>query len=348
MHGSALEPRSAAPAPIVVSVLIKALNEERHIERSVRSALKAISASGRPGEVILADSLSTDATVDIASRFPIRIVQLVSAQDRCCGVGAQLGFQIAQGEFIYILDGDMELEADFLPEALRVLEADPMLAGVAGLVQEMHVENIAFRNRAVRSGTTRPGNNLPSLDMGGLYRRLAIQEAGYLTDRNLHAFEEFELGARLNVGGWRLRRLDLPSVRHYGHTDTSFALLWRRWRSRYAFGHGELLRGAFLRPHLWFVLTRLRVYRLQLGLLAAWLLALLAAWLSPAQWSTLVVLIGMGYGLALSVMSLRKRSLQVALYSLLSWHVGLAGLLRGLLVPRRADPSAPLPYRVLQ
>jgi glycosyltransferase involved in cell wall biosynthesis len=340
----------AAPAggEVCVSVVIKALNEERNIERAVRSSLDAIAALGRPGEVVLADSLSTDRTVEIASRFPIRIVQLAAPDERCCGVGAQLGFQVARGRYLYILDGDMELDAGFLPAAIAALEADPGLAGVAGIVQEMHVANFAFRNRAKRSGTTTPSRSLHSLDMGGLYRRAAVEAVGYLTDRNLHAFEEFELGARLVTRGARLERLGVPSVRHYGHTDDSLAILLRRWRSRYAFGHGELLRGAIGRPHGWFVLRRLRAYRLQFGLVLAWLAAAAGAWITGLGVAGFAALVTGGYALLFGALAVKKRSVPVAALSLLSWHVGLAGLVRGFVAARRFDPSVPPPYRVLQ
>ena len=46
---------------LLVSVIIKALNEEKHIARAIESALRAVSTVG--GEVILADSASTDRTV---------------------------------------------------------------------------------------------------------------------------------------------------------------------------------------------------------------------------------------------------------------------------------------------
>ena len=43
---------------------------------------------------------------------------------------------------------------------------------------------------------------------GGLYRRSAIEQTGYLSDRNLHGYEEFDLGIRLRDAGWQLHRLD--------------------------------------------------------------------------------------------------------------------------------------------
>ncbi len=112
-----------------LSIGIKALNEEKRIRAALESALAA--ASPYNGEVILADSGSTDRTIEIAREYPVRIVQLAHPEERSCGAGAQLAFQFAQGEFFYLLDGDMTLIPGFLDHALQFLEAHPDAAGVA-------------------------------------------------------------------------------------------------------------------------------------------------------------------------------------------------------------------------
>mgnify|MGYP003577694008 CR=1 FL=1 len=71
-----------------VTVVIKALNEEARIGLAIESALRAVQHLG--GEVVLADSCSTDRTVEIASAYPIRIVQLAHPSDRCCGAGLSI------------------------------------------------------------------------------------------------------------------------------------------------------------------------------------------------------------------------------------------------------------------
>ena len=76
--------------PCTASIIIKALNEEKGIAATLQSALRTLKAVG--GEVILADSCSSDRTVEIARGFPVRIVQLTHPQERCCGVGPQLGY----------------------------------------------------------------------------------------------------------------------------------------------------------------------------------------------------------------------------------------------------------------
>jgi len=56
-----------------LTIGIKAFNEEQHIAASLASAVEA--ARALDGEVVLADSCSTDRTVEIAKTFPVRIVQ---------------------------------------------------------------------------------------------------------------------------------------------------------------------------------------------------------------------------------------------------------------------------------
>jgi glycosyltransferase involved in cell wall biosynthesis len=123
-----------------VSIVIKALNEEKRIVAAVESALTAVRMVG--GEVVLADSCSSDRTVALASAYPIRIVQLARADERCCGVGPQLGYQHSAGEFVYILDGDMEMLPAFLPQALAFMQAHPDVAGVGGQVVEMNTSSL--------------------------------------------------------------------------------------------------------------------------------------------------------------------------------------------------------------
>jgi glycosyltransferase involved in cell wall biosynthesis len=81
-----------------VSVIIKAYNEEKNIQAAIESSLRAVAEVG--GEVILADSHSTDGTVALACAYPVRIVQLAHPGERSCGAGPQLGYQHARGDYV--------------------------------------------------------------------------------------------------------------------------------------------------------------------------------------------------------------------------------------------------------
>jgi GT2 family glycosyltransferase len=332
-------------APCRVSIIIKAYNESARIAAAVRSAQRAVQEIGGDGEVIVADSLSTDDTVAVALALGARVVQLLNPDDRSCGVGAQLGLCCARGAFLYVLDGDMELVPGFLPMALRYLEGTPALAGVAGLVQEMVVANLPFEARVAKGDTARPAADARSLNMGGLYRRSCIEPLGYFTNRNLHAFEEFELGVRLRARGWRLERMAVPAVRHHGPSETSWALLRRRWSSGYAMGHGELLRQAFGQAHFVPVLLELRVYRVQAFTVLVWGLSVLAGAAHGGGIAWWVVPL-IGWAGVITTLALARSSLSLAWHSVLAWHVGLAALVVGLWRRPPARPQDPVPCRL--
>jgi GT2 family glycosyltransferase len=317
-------------APRTVSIIIKAFNEERHIAAAVESALAALQSLD--GEVILADGASTDATVAIAQNYPIRIVRLQDAQERSCGAGAQLGFQYSKGKYLFLMDGDMHLHADFLTSAIHYLEENENVAGVGGGVIERELGNLEYAQRATRFDPDRRPGPVTRLNGCGLYRRSAIEAVGYLTDRNLHGAEELELAARLQAAGWTLARIDCIAVDHYGHVGNPFRLLLRRIANRNAFAPGEIIRASIGRPQFWFVVRNDRT---------PLLFIVLAGW-----WLCIAAIAVLGHGLAaitaalalvsfpFLVMALRWRSLVSGVYSVFAWHVYVACFLPGFLRAR--------------
>lgn len=322
-----------------VTVVIKALNEEAKIATAVESALAAVAPLG--GEVILADSLSTDRTVEIARQYPIKIAQLARAEDRSCGIGAQLGYQYSEGEYVYVLDGDMKMHPHFLEQAVALMDKTPEIAGVGGRVVERNLESLEFQARQERAPANMQPGEVDRLDMGGLYRRSAIEKVGYLTNRNLHSYEEFDLGIRLRSAGFRLVRIPVDAVDHFGHTVDAFTLLKKRWKSRYIFGVGEVVRAGMGAAHFSMLIKDLRELRVYL-IATAWLLSSLMCWLLAAGgvapwWLALGLTV-----LPVALMSIKRRSLAAGTYAVTSWLVHAAALFRGLMAPQ-VDPKAAVP-----
>jgi len=329
-----------------VSVVIKALNEESNIARAIESSLKAVAPYG--GEVILADSGSADRTVDEAAAFPVTIVQLLRPEDRCCGVSQQLGYQHSRGEYVYLLDGDMELDANFLQRAIKLLDCEHSVAGVGGYIREMRIENHEFEHRSrrlIRGRRTHPAE-VGYLNGGGLYRRAAVEDVRYLSDRNLHANEEYDLGVRLRAKGWRIIRLESHAADHYGHAMTSYRLLLHRATTGYILGSGEVLRAAIDGGYLRNVLVELRPLRAYGFAVALWVLALLTPLLPQSRAWGLAALFVL-CALPIAAMTLRHRSFKLGLYSVVVWHVQGLGLIRGLFRKRRA-PTDPIASRIIQ
>jgi glycosyltransferase involved in cell wall biosynthesis len=328
-----------------VTVGVKAFNEECHVGNALASALQAVRMVG--GEVVLADSGSDDRTVQIAAEFPVKIVQLANARDRCCGAGAQLAFQQASSTYFYLMDGDMVLHPDFLPDAIDFLENNPDVAAVGGTVNERNVSNSEFqiRLRASRSERHRAVGFVDRLDGGGLYRVCAIHSVGHFADRNLHAFEEFDLAVRLRSAGWKLARIDKIAVDHFGYTMGGYKLLWRRMRSGYSWAGGEVLRGAIGRRHFHAVIRGLGHIRNGFVVIAWWVLVALCIILPVGGWFRLIALSVLLLG-PIVFLSTRRGGLKLGIYSLCSWNVSALGLCTGL-CRRRVPPSEPVAFKVL-
>ena len=330
-----------------VSVIIKSLNEEKNITRVIESALQAVEKVGG-GEVIIADSLSLDRTIELASTYPVRIVQLVEEADRCCGIGAEIGYRIASGEYLYLIDADMVLDGDFLVAATKLLDNDETIVGVGGLVEEINIVNAEFRGRVGFGADHLQPGEVDRLNGGGLFRKSAIDQLGYLTNRNLHAFEEIELASRLRAHGWRLLRLGITAVKHYGHTDASFLLLYKRWKSRYAWGGGELLRETWRTSYFGSVLRSVRIYRVVAVVLLWWfcimLTLCLATYYSSDWW-----LAALGTLFAPFVAAaVRRRSLADGVYAVASLSVYTASIFVGFFASRRGEPTGTIAVRILQ
>ncbi len=328
-----------------VSIIIKTLNEETNIRRAIESSLAAVKPF--QGEVVVADSGSQDKTIEIAKQYPVTLVQLRNPAERCCGVGPQLGYQHTLGEFIYILDGDMELKAPFLRRAMDFLDSEPNVAGVGGFINEMRVDNLEVEGRIKRFKRLKLKQVQPieCLNGGGLYRRAAIEDVGYISDRNLHAFEEYDLGARLRARGWQLVSLQDTAVDHYSYALGTWRLFFHRIRSGRFLSAGELLRSAIGGRYLSGVTREIRLIQLAAGVWAYWALALAASWRIGGNPSRIFLLLAVAAPII--GMAIRQRSLSLGIYSIVSWHFNAVGSIVGFVRSRR-PPMEPIDCVVLR
>jgi len=335
-----IRPAPPDPNSCGVTVIIKTLNEEASIARAIKSALDVTAELG--GEVIVADGGSTDRTVAEARRYPVRVVQLADPAERCCGIGPQLGYQQSRFDFVYVMDGDMELKLPFIRIAVDLLLRDKTIAGVGGRVVEQRTNNIEFksRERHAKSRAVPNGSPVECLTGGGLYRREAINSAQYLSDRNLHGFEEFDLGARLRINGWRLVRIDCPAVDHYSHSVGTYTLLWARLRAGRLLAHGEILRSAAASGYVTEALTGLHSLRFALAMLIYWPIVALLAFTVPSH---AVALSLCAFAVPVLAMSLRSKSIASGLYSVIVWNLSTLTMLAGIVRPRK-DPVEPIAF----
>lgn len=313
---------------MAVSVIIKTLNEEEHIAKAIESAIAATAFC--QAEIIIADSGSTDNTIKIASSYPVKIVQLSDPKRASCGIGAQLGYQYAQYEFVCLMDGDMHLDADFVQAGVSFLQEQKQMAGVTGHIIEMQLENLEYQRRVARNA---PEKNIGAIDRmngGGLFRRSAIEDLGYLTDQNLHAYEEYELGYRLRMKGWLLWRLDQPFSKHYGHMRNAYSLVLQRWHTGYLRGSGEVMRAHSGWQNWAKIVKELPEIRLWCAIYLWWLVVFLTFLYQGFHFLPFGILIA-----PFLIMIWKKRNFGLGIYSVVAWNLHAIAFIQGLLSKRR-------------
>jgi len=212
-----------------VSVVVIGRNEGERLRKCL-SSVHAASWAGVAYEVIYVDSCSTDQSVAVARSFGAYTCVLKA--DPCAAKARNLGWQRASGEFILFLDGDTELQPDFVTAALEALQA-PTLCAAWGHRREARPEQSIY-TRVLDLDWVYPAG--PSLYFGGdvLVRRTAIAQVGGFAP-TLQAGEEPELCARLRAAGWKIEHLDVPMTQHDLAVRTWRAYARRCWRGGMAY-----------------------------------------------------------------------------------------------------------------
>jgi chlorobactene glucosyltransferase len=301
------------PAPLV-SVIIPARNEERNIERCVRSVLGTQYPSLG---VIVVNDHSTDATVAIAraiAREDNRLV-VVDAPDLpegwfgkqwACATGAW----IARGELLLFTDADTRHGPDLLPRAVNALrDRDAALLSVAGH-QEMHsfweciIQPQMFALLSIRyGGTEHVSNARRAVDVIAngqfiLVRRDAYDAVGGHAAVRDRVAEDMALGQEFFRAGQRVV-LMLALHQFSTHMYASLRELIVGWRKNiYAGGRHAALGGRAGRVAYPALLLAIPIVGLAppVALLLAVIGVLSGAWLA---WSAIVVAVSIVFWAAI-------------------------------------------------
>lgn len=102
-----------------ISVIIPLYNKVREIERTLRSVARQ---SVQPLEIIVVDDGSTDGSAEVVEAMALPIVRLVRQTNRGVSAARNLALEMAQGEWVALLDGDDCWEAEYLENVERMID----------------------------------------------------------------------------------------------------------------------------------------------------------------------------------------------------------------------------------
>jgi GT2 family glycosyltransferase len=110
-----------------VSVIIPTKNAERYLEEQLKAIFSQEDVP-RP-EVVIIDSGSTDKTIQIAARYPARLIS-IKPEEFNHGATRNLGAREAKGGYLVFLTQDATpADGSWLKNLLRPLREDPAVAG---------------------------------------------------------------------------------------------------------------------------------------------------------------------------------------------------------------------------
>lgn len=215
-------------------------NEGERLKRCIMS----LQAEGI--KITYVDSGSKDGSAEWAISQGISVVHLdmsrpfTAARARNKGF-AQLIDLAPDIEFVQFIDGDCELQPDWLEKALSFLEEKPSAALVCGRRREKYPNESVFNQLCDIEWDTPVGETKAC---GGdfLIRSDSFNQVGGFRD-DVIAGEEPELCFRLRAAGWKIYRLGFEMTLHDA-AIYKFSQWWRRARRcGYAYALGASIHG---------------------------------------------------------------------------------------------------------
>ena len=256
-------PLSALPG---ISVILPVLNEENHLEESIRAILTQDYAG--EFEIILALGPSKDGTDQIAARLTeenSRII-LVSNPTGKTAAGLNLALQHSQMEIIVRVDAHAEIPQNYLQLVVEILNQ----TGAVNVGGVMGAEGVTLFESAVAAAMRSPfgvggsrfhtGGKPGFVDTVylGAFRRQAVVDAGGFDERFIRA-QDWELNYRLRQNSGKIYfdpRLHVtyrprPNFRRLAQQYFEYG----RWRRVIARKYPETINYRYLAPPVALVVT---------------------------------------------------------------------------------------------
>jgi glycosyltransferase involved in cell wall biosynthesis len=206
------------------SIVIRCFNEEQHIGRLLSGIMQQ---TVQDVEIILVDSGSTDATLSIAARYPVKILS-ISPEEFSFGRSLNIGCRAARADFIIVASAHTYPVYDDWLEQLLAPFADSQVALVYGKQRgggtTKYSEQQIFAHWF--SEQSNPNQNHPFCNNGNAAIRRALWEQ-LPYNEELTGLEDLDWAHRAMRLGYRLVYVAEAEVVHV-HNET-----WRQLYNRY-------------------------------------------------------------------------------------------------------------------
>lgn len=202
--------------PFTISVIIPVYNSAGALDQCLAAVLR----SEYPHfECIVVDDSSTDTSVDIAGRYPVRVLSLSDgpsgpAHARNCGA------EEANGDILFFVDADVVITPNTIGQVAATFEHYPAIAATFGSYDEQPAERAfisqfknLFHHFVHQQGREEAATFWSGC--GAIRRSVFLEVGGFDAGRYPRpSIEDIELGYRLRAGGYTIRLNKQIQVKH--------------------------------------------------------------------------------------------------------------------------------------
>ena len=236
-------------APSSVAAIVIGRNEGQRLRLCLDSTNSSVE------KIIYVDSGSTDNSLSIAKSADVEILKLDDTLEPFSAARARnAGIEYVEAgnppKFVQFIDGDCELKADWISEAVSFLETHPRAAAVCGLLKERNPDASIY-NKICDDEWAIPIGKVSACGGIALFRWSALKEAGGFR-ATVIAGEDTELCIRLKKAGWEIWHISSEMALH----DADMKRFSQWWARAVRAGHCFAQIGS-IHPHH-FVRERLR------------------------------------------------------------------------------------------
>lgn len=212
-----------------VTVAIPNYNGVSYVGDAIESVLRQ---TRQPDEILIVDDGSTDRSVDVITKYPVRLVR--HRTNFGLAVARNSALAQAEGDILVYIDVDAVADPDLLISLLPAYE-EASVGGAGGQGIEVNVKTVADRWRRAHAGQSHGAHEKDVEYLYGLcmsYRTYVLRQVGGFDESFSTNAEDMDVGFRVRAAGYRLRYI--PDARVYHQRQDDAASLRRTMRQWYA------------------------------------------------------------------------------------------------------------------
>ncbi|MGM0589762.1 MAG: glycosyltransferase family 2 protein [Bacteroidota bacterium] len=238
----------------MVSIIIIGKNEGDKLRKCIKSVEKVLNThkNNIKIEAIYVDSKSTDGSVDVARNSRnIRVYQ--NTGETNAAIARNIGARVAKGNILFFVDGDMEIESNFLDHVLtskNELKYNFVTGHIKDYIYDYKGNNLDIKGRTYDKIIPANIENIKSCGGVFIISRALWESIGGMRTKYKRG-QDLDFSMRLNEEGYTMIRYPELIVKHHTIEYKNIKRMWINLGQGYFLYPAMLLRDHFTNINMW-------------------------------------------------------------------------------------------------